>query len=152
MSCTASELMETMDSFSGGSDGRYRHRMNPKFIYTEGVKEATERAEAGWLVDTMALAMAPIYAKAWLAGKAGIGIVTLVVRTAEEIAAAEKDPTALVLPVARVELSLVDDEPPAYAEDIPYTDFPEGKWNFYFGTDEIGPDQYVTTVCLPQEY
>lgn len=150
-----------MNDFVGGSEGRTRHALNRKFIYTDGVKEMAERAEAYWLLDLVALQMAPIYAKAWKAGNAGIGIVTLEVfdRSAQAqpqpmtvgAVLADKEQAPLRV-AARAALSLEDDAPLAFSEDIGFTDFPVGKWTFYLGTDEVGPDEYVTTMCLPQEY
>jgi hypothetical protein len=135
--------MSLMNEFSGGSENRYRHAFNPRFIYTEGVREAAKLAGAFWLLDIMALKMAPLYHAAWMKGNASVGIVTL------EVYSPENRPLGAE---AKVVLSLEDDAPNAYEELIPCTDFPEGNWNFYFGTDQVGPEDYVTTVCLPQEY
>lgn len=161
MACTAKDLERSMNGFIGGSDGRTRHALNRKFIYTDGVKTMAERAEAYWLLDMVALQMAPIYAKAWMAGNAGIGIVTLEVfeRSMPEPAQpltvgavlADKEDTTLKA-AALATLSLEDEAPLAFSEEIGFTDFPAGKWTFYLGTDEVGPDEYVTTMCLPQEY
>lgn len=139
MSCTASELQRGINEFIGGSLGRTRHPLNPQFIYSEGVEEVAELAGAYWLLDWVALKLAPVYAQAWMAGECSIGIITLNVRSGEPRRAS-------------IELSLRDDGPPAVVEEVRATDFPEGCWKFYLGTDEIGDDQYVTTMILPQEY
>jgi hypothetical protein len=94
----------------------------------------------------MALKIAPIYAKAWLENRVGIGIVKLWVFTPAERAADSN------LPAARLSLSLTDTDPVAYVENIAYTDFPEGEWVLRLGTDEIGPESYVTTAYLPREH
>jgi hypothetical protein len=146
MTCTANDLKRTMDEFTGGSDNRYRHQFNGRFIYTEGVKQVAGLAGAYWLLDTLALKIAPLYAKAWLADEVGIGIVKLVVFTDEQQAA---DST---LPNARLTLLLHDDVPEAYSEDIVFTTFPDGEWTFYLGTDQVAENSYVTTVYLPQEH
>lgn len=161
MTCTATDLERSMNDFVGGSQGRYRHALNRRFIYTEGVKATAELAEAYWLLDLVGLKMAPAYAKAWKAGKASVGIVTLeVFEGAEDSlvpamtvgAALDHGKSAPFGIAARVTLELEDDKPSAFTEDIEVTDFPAGKWTFYLGTDEVGPDEYVTTMCLPQEY
>ena len=146
MKCTAEELKRAMDEFSGGSDERYRHAFNRKFIYTAGVQKVAELVGAYWLLDTLALKISPIFAKAWLSNLVGIGIVKLQVFTVAEHAADSK------LPAARLSLSLTDEGPKAYVEDITFTDFPEGELVLFLGTDEIGPNSYVTTVYLPQEH
>lgn len=125
MMCQPSELKNTMHEFVGGSDGRYQHALNRKMIYSEGMKAVAEIAAAYWLIDMIALQMAGIYAKAWRAGTAGTGIVTVTVPAAGG-------------PNATVELSLEDDSPPAVKEELSFTTFPEGVWNFYLGTDEVG--------------
>jgi hypothetical protein len=146
MTCTAQELNHAMAEFSGGSDERFRHAFNRKFIYTAGVQKVAELAGAYWLIDTMALKIGPIFAKAWLGNLVGIGVVKLQVFTAAEHAAEAH------LPAARLSLTLTDEGPAAYVEDITFTTFPEGEWVLFLGTDEIGPDSYVTTVYLPQEH
>jgi ABC-type dipeptide/oligopeptide/nickel transport system permease subunit len=138
MSCTAQRLNEVMAEYMGGSERRYRHQFNPRFIYTEGAQAVAEAAGAYWLLDLIGLEISPIYAAAWLKGEASIGIVTL------EVFGDKAS--------AKVTLSLEDDAPVAFERDLTYTDFPQGKWNFYLGTDEIGEDSYVTTLMIPAEY
>jgi hypothetical protein len=140
MAYDAQDLRRLMQEFSGGSDKRYRHTFNRRFIYTEGVQAVAEAAGAYWLLDKVALELAPLYAKAWLEENASIGVVKFTV---------PKD-GAGSRPV--VVLSLADDAPPAYEQALDFTTFPEGEWVFFLGTDEVGPESYVTTMCLPQEY
>lgn len=161
MSCTADELRAATRHFIGGSEGRIRHALNRKLIYTEGMQAVAETAGAYWLIDLIALKMAPMFAKAWKDGKAGIGIVTLEVPGVP----ATTPPLALTIAavvqhkvgesartVSRITLSLEDDQPVAFEEKIDFTDFPPGTWQFYLGTDELGPDDYVTTLHIPEEY
>jgi hypothetical protein len=136
MSCDAQTLKQTIQSFSGGSDERYRHQFNPRMIYTEGMKAVAETAEAHWLVLDIAILAAPKFAKAWMDGEAGIGVVCLTV--------AEDD-------TARMTLSLSDDKEPELLQDIPFTDFPNGEWKFFLGTDQDA-DGYLTTLYLPSEH
>lgn len=145
MAYDAQDLRRLMQEFSGGSDQRYRHTFNRRFIYTEGVQAVAEAAGAYWLLDKIALEVAPIYARAWLEGNASIGIVKFSVPTAESAAQQPR-----LYPV--VTLSLADDAPAAYEQALDFTTFPEGEWLFFLGTDEIGPDSYVTTMYLPQEH
>lgn len=142
MAITADDLKQVMQLYLGGSDQRYRHQFNRKFIYTEGVHDVAKHTGAFWLLDIVALKMAPLYASAWLREEASIGIVKFEVH-----APGTKEGVA-----ATVTLSLQDGEPAAFSENIAYTDFPEGSWMFFMGTDEIAPDEYVTTMYLPQEH
>lgn len=135
MSCDAQTLTQVIQSFSGGSDKRYRHQFKRRVIFTEGMKEVAEKAGGFWLIDDIAILAAPIFAKAWEAGEVGIGIIKLVVTNN----------------TARMTLSLSDDKEPQLLQDVPYTDFPEGEWNFYLGTDQ-DEHGYITTMYLPSEH
>lgn len=140
MAFEAQDLHRVMQQHSGGSEQRYRHMLNPHFIYSEGVKDVAEAAGAYWLIDMVALQIERTYAAAWRAGQVDTGFVKISV-PAE---GAEGRPT--------VSLSLQDDAPPAFMEELSFTTFPVGEWLFYLGTDEIAEDRYVTNMYLPQEY
>ena len=135
-------LVAVLSQYQGGSEGRYRHRLNRRFIYSDGVKAMAEAAQAYWLVDLMALAVAPVYARAWKKGEVGTGIVTLAVQPKSGGSGQDGVLT----------LMLADNKPAAFTQSVRGVDYPLGEWSFYFGTDEIAADEYVTTVCLPQEY
>src|SRR6185312_14271976 len=60
---TPQELANVMNHFNGGSDGRYRHPFNRRFIYTDGVKAVAEEAGAYWLLDIVATEVAPLLLK-----------------------------------------------------------------------------------------
>ena len=140
MACDAHDLRNVMNEYSGGSDQRYRHAFNRRFIYSAGVRAVAEAAQCYWLIDMVALQMAPAYAVAWKRDEVSIGIIKVHVPPNES-----KDP-------ATVSLSLQDDAPPAICQELDFTDFPEGEWTFYLGTDDPGDGQYVTTMYLPQEH
>ena len=136
MICTAAEMSRTIQDFANGTDERYTSFMFPKMLFTEGMRVVAEKAGAFWLVELIGLRMAPLYAAAWLEGKASIGVVKLQVDGGK----------------AEVVLTLQDDEPPAFSESISPTTFPEGEWLFFLGTDPVGPDEYVSTLYLPSEH
>lgn len=136
MTCTAEDVRRTMQQFSGGSDGRYRHPVQRNVIYTEGVREVALLAQAYWLIDFIAAEAAPKYANAWRAGETSIGIFKLVVEGGK----------------ATTTLSLQDGVPPALQKELPACGFPPGEWQIWLGTDPIGPDEYVTTMYLPSEH
>lgn len=140
MACNAHDLRQVMNEYSGGSDQRYGHPFNRKFIFTEGVRAVARAAECFWLIDMVALQLAPVYAAAWKREEVSIGIVK--VHVPEKGAGGR----------ASVSLSLQDDAPPAVHQELDYTDFPAGEWAFYLGTDYAGEDLYLTTMYLPQEH
>lgn len=142
MACSAPDLNRVMAQYSGGSENRYRHPFNRRFIFSEGVHAVAQSVGAFWLVDLVALKLAPLYAKAWLAGETGLGTVKLEVYPRGRESG----------PAATVRLSLADDTPDAYAEDVATTDFPEGVWTFILGTDQIAEDSYVTNMYLLSEH
>lgn len=144
MSTDAYNLRRVMDEYLGGSETRYRHTFNRRFLYSEGMQAVAQAAGAYWLLDKVAFELAPLYAKAWLEGNTTIGIVKFTVPTEES-----KTRQPRLYPV--LTLSLANGEPPAYEQALDFTTFPEGDWVFYLSTDEISPDSYVTIMYLRQE-
>lgn len=51
-----SNLKEELDQFIGGAAQWYRHPLNRKALYTDGVKYLAEKAGAYWLVDDICAA------------------------------------------------------------------------------------------------
>ena len=49
--------LEDLKSFTG-SEHFYRHNLNRKFVYTDGVKYVAKEGGAYWLIDEIALAIA----------------------------------------------------------------------------------------------
>jgi len=135
MTCTAQELRQVIAQHYNGSDHNYRHSMNPRMIYTGGVREVAQKAEAYWFLDWVAFHAVPVYSKAWEKGAAGVGIITLVVKANR---------------TGNATLSLEDGQPPAATLALDFTDFPEGEWKFYLCTDMDG-ESYISTMCLPAE-
>jgi len=143
MESSASALTQLMDSFAGGSPGVYLHPVNQQFTFTEGVYQAARSVNARWLVDLVAMKMAPLYAKAWLEGNASVGIITL------EVYKPGEHPGV----AGRITLSLLDNQPPAFVEQVSAGDFPPGTWKFYLATDAAQRSgQYITNLYLPQEH
>lgn len=132
---TAADLKQVMDQYLGGSETRYQHWANKQFIMSEGLRAVAQVAGAHWWEDVLALEVAPLVLKAFLAGEHAFGIVQLAVSGGK----------------ATAHLSLEDDAPPAWSKTIDFTDFPDGEWSFYLGIDE-GPGGFVVTGFIPQEY
>ena len=51
-----SNLQEELKQFIGGTENWYRHPLNRKATYTDGVKYLAEKAGAYWLVDDICAA------------------------------------------------------------------------------------------------
>jgi hypothetical protein len=137
MSTTPDALRAVMGSYLGGSDRKFRHPFNRRFIYTEGMKAAADEAGAYWLLDIVATEVAPVCFKQWdAAGQPGSMFVVRVKDTA-----------------ATLELTFSDDAPPAWQRKIDYTDFPEGTWTFELAMDGIvAAPQTVLVMLLLQEH
>lgn len=143
MSMTAAEFRQLLNESVGGSDERYMHPVNQEFTFTSGVFNALKQVDGRWFVDLVAIKLAPLYAKAWLAGEASVGVIKVEVFAPGQHAEA-----------ARVTLLLEDDMPDAATELVEVCDFPVGVWTFYLGTDSAAPNssKYLTNLYLPQEH
>lgn len=141
MTCSAVALKSEMSAFYGGSMQRYRHDCNRRFLYSEGVKTVATLAGAYWLVDLIALEMAPRYDRAFDSGQAGTGVVRLTVPSRFDLSAHTV-----------VSLCLDEDAPDIYARELDRLDYPEGTWLFYLGRDELVDGNRVTSMIIPEEY
>jgi hypothetical protein len=137
MSATPQELQAVMDQYLGGSDGRYRHPFNKRFIYTEGVKAMAESAGAYWLLDIVATEAAPLVMRDWEARSNPTGMLTIAVASNN---------------TAVLSLSSADDEPAAWTRTIEYTDFPKGTWTFELAIDGLIAPVDVVVMLLLQEH
>jgi len=101
-----------LNQFTGGTLERYRSGINPRVIYSEGVRYLAEKANAYWLIDAIASYLTP-----------------------QELAeAAKQDPRISSMHFWKLEVA--DDQtavlyaeadlgvPPFVMQKIPYTDFP----------------------------
>lgn len=134
---TSDKLKAVMDQFYGGSDGRYRHWANRRFIYTEGIKAMAEEAGAFWLLDIVATEVAPLCLKRW-----------------QDL----DDPTSFLkfqVKADQIVIALIRDtgELPLWSRSLNFTDFPEGEWTFELAIDGlVDPNQDVLVMLLPQEH
>lgn len=131
MSATnADELRAVMAEYWGGSDGRYRHALNRKLIYTEGVKAAADKAGCYWLLDIVATeVMAVMVHSEWNA------VLHVHVYGGK----------------AHLQLDIADEK--SWEKDIDLTDFPEGQWMFYLEHDRIVDfPAKVVVMLLPEEH
>lgn len=133
----AQALKDLISQFSGGSDGRYRHWANKRFIYTAGVKAVAEALGAYWLLDIVATEVAPLCLQQW--EEAELGMSMLEVNVAKSS--------------ADLALTFRDDAPPAWSRHIEFTDFPEGKWTFELSMDGLlDPEREVLVMLLLSEH
>lgn len=106
-----------------GSESFYRHPLNRKVVYTEGVQYVAEKGGAYWLIDEIALIQP--YDKKVAAEK--FQVWTLKVRADRTATLACEDGNDNVV----------------FTKELQYTDFPLDEVRLYF-TDN--------TILLPSEY
>jgi hypothetical protein len=134
----AIKLQNIISGYSGGSDGRYRHAFNPRFIYTEGVSAVAEAAGAFWLLDIVATEVAPISLKLRETARETHTFLHVDV---------EKDAARLYLDDGNEGGKVL------WERLVEFTDFPAGKWTFYLCMDGIiQHPQEVLVMLLPSEY
>ena len=116
-----------------GGDQPYKHSLNRKFCYTEGVRHFAQNAGQGayWLLDILALE--PKVQK--LVMDEGFALVKLQVN---------EDATG------RLSVRQDSEGRRVYSKLLPFTDCPEGEWKFYIEPTYVGAD-LVTMMMLPQE-
>ena len=110
-----------------GSETFYRHSLNRKILYTDGVKFFAERAGAYWFLDVLAFELERL-------------------RREEEFMSIKLD-VAFSKPTAKI---VVDDGNGniLHTKDVEFTDAPSGEWKFYMTAAEDGQ----SVVMLPSGY
>lgn len=129
----AATLRAELAHYCGG-DQPYKHSLNRKFCYTEGVRHFARNAGnqgAYWFLDI--LAFEPRVKQ--LVMVEGFALVLLSVSSDNS---------------ATIEVKADSDEAPTYSQSLEYTDCPEGEWKFYIEPTYVGAD-LVTMMMLPQE-
>lgn len=125
-----------------GSETAYRHALNAKFNYTEGMKALFTHAGGGayWLSDI--LATEPDIARGVKENDFCVGVV-------------ESSGSTATITVC---VDYKDDAEPGqraiqvlWSRHIDVTDFPEGTWKFYLAYPTIGSSS-VLFAMLPREY
>ena len=104
-----------------------RHPLVRSFIFSDGMKEC---AEAGcyWLLDVLAT---EIQANIFKQKQCTLCIAQVVVKDQK----------------CQITGEFFEDDPTPYTKQIPYTDLPEGTWNFYLSYEDD------KVICfLPSEY
>jgi hypothetical protein len=127
----AGALQRVMAQFVGGSDGRFRHPFNRRFIFSEGMKAVADTAGAYWLLDIVATEVAPILCRAWDDGGCtswSFHIQVLQGRT------------------ALLEVKLGEER--IWHRAIEYTDFPVGQWEFMLAMDGLVEAPKVVLVMF----
>lgn len=122
---TSDELQSTLSHFTG-SDEFYRHFLNRRFLYTQGVEAMAASAKAYWLIDELALRYRGALARQPF----------LLVRFTS------KNQTG------RIVWEDGNGNKVGRGMNIQYTDFPEGEWQFYIAHSGEG----LATLMLPSEY
>jgi hypothetical protein len=132
-------LLSVADVYSAsrnGTDGYTRHPLARRLIYTSGIAELCEAAQAFWLLDVIGTEATPKLLAAHASG-ATLGLIKLKVAKSRAV----------------FTMTTADDAPPMWTKRVPYTDFPEGDWALYLACDGlVVPGQIVTVLCLPSEH
>ncbi len=126
---TQDELSNELSQFIG-TEQWYRHAINRKLIYTDGVKFFAENGGehgAYWFLDKVACEITPLLKRR----KEAFACITLRVNNQEE---------AIIIVTDGNETSLA-------TYDIQYTDMQAGDWKFY-----LIDDGTHITLLLPREY
>jgi len=124
--CTIA-VIDLNDAFAGftGTENYYRHWL-PEFVYTDGIKAMAEKFQSYWLIDI------PFsWQKNPRAGNEKFQIWTIVSENKKAV----------------VEMRPDSDRPALISQEIPFTDFPEGRLKMYY----IDDGNYKV-LLLPSEY
>ena len=103
-----------------------RHPLARNFIYSDGVGQCAD-AGCHWLLDILGTE----FTRPLRESNNGFGIIEVLVGQN----------------YAEINLTLHDDQPPAYTRKVEFTDMPDGRWLFYM-TDE---GEHFSLI-LPSEY
>ena len=136
----AENLKAELAQYYGG-ETIYRHALNAKFNYTEGMKALFKHAGGGayWLSDI--LATEPAISKgvrqhgfcvAILQVVGTVGVLTVAMDYSENAEPGQKFHNV------------------SYTRTIDFTDFPEGDWKFYLAYTTVGSSDVVMAM-LPRE-
>lgn len=124
--CSPNGLTRLISQYKGSPTIVGHHPVAHEVLLSEGLSTVLTMARANWLLNRMALHMAPAYQEALRKGAAGLGRVRLEVFPRMQ-GGSNKGPAA--------ELTLVlPDESIGYAESRLLTDFPVGIWTFYLAS------------------
>jgi hypothetical protein len=128
------EILFELAQFTGSLE-RFRYPLNPRVIYTPGVRHLAKRAEAYWLIDL-------------IASYFGSEIMKQAIADDDRLAAMQFW-TLKVFDTGRAVASCVADqgEEPAITQVIPFTDFPIDQIEIWAAFD----GQYWT-LYLPSEH
>ena len=119
--------------FSGGGDC-YRHELNPRVIYTEGVRYLAEHGGAYWLIDAIASYYGSPQMRRAIASDPRLETLQFWTLTVRDNAAQL---------VARADSG----DEPFILQDIPFTDFPLESVDIWAGFDG-----QRWTLYLPSEH
>lgn len=129
----AQSLQEALSQHCGSAT-YYRYHIGP-MRYTEGVHCFANNAGGGayWLLDI--IGTDPVIRELVLAS--GFAVTTL-----------------KVFAGYKAKLTVAEDSgvPPVFSLDIPYTDCPEGEWQFYLEVTEDDVGEEVFMCLLPSEH
>ena len=131
---TPAQIEEQLQHFTGGGEV-YRHTLNRRVIYTEGVRFLAAESAAYWLIDAIALHYGtPQMARAIKRDDRLTGLQFWTLRVREDRSAS-------------LSMRVDTGEPAAIRQAIPFTDFPLKKVRIWAGFNGEG-----WTLYLPSEH
>jgi hypothetical protein len=129
---------QDLDQFTG-TETWYRHPLNKKLLYTDGVMYFAEQAGAHWFVDLIAVGAngnpGPVPQAIPDQDRFGVVLLKVTGSTAQVQVRTDYDENDATVGTA------------LYKEPIPFTDCPEGTWKFYLMDDGTN-----TVLMVPSEY
>jgi hypothetical protein len=132
---TPSDLQQLKAQFSGGSERRFRHWANRRFIYSEGMKAVADAAGAYWMLDIIATEVAPMLCRKW--DSEGWNSWGFSIHVTPERA-------------SMLEVKLGEER--IWHRAIEYTDFAAGQWEFMLAMDGlIEAPKVVLVMFLVEE-
>ena len=126
------KFLQTYNESRNGTDCFYFHSLCPSFHYSDGMQELASTG-CYWLLDFFATEFS---AEDFLKHESTMLIVNMTIN---------KDHQLTVVG------NYHDTEDPHYSKEIPYTDLPEGVFNFYLNLEEV-EGKTVIRCILPSEY
>ena len=136
MTMTAAEMSQLMSNYDGGSEVRYRHDRQTRFVFTEGVLAVIEKAQANWLLDLLAYEFSPVIKKSFL--KDG----TMLVQVKLSVADDQKSSRVSMVVAGNTQVLLTD--------NIGFTTFPQGDWYFYIYPYQEGNTFFCQMILLDE--
>ena len=143
--CSVTELEDHLGRCRGNKT-RHRHPKNRSVLYTDGIRDVFELTRSRWILDLIAVELAPLHPATCGADANAIGQVQLTIYGEHERPLSKGKEVG-----GRIQMRFDGGRDLAFAGNLKVSDFPAGVWRFCLAKEEAVEHSRVTTVCLPQE-